>query len=304
MSISSEDDPTSEAPNLEMVHWVEEENSFRTVALNEGHKPAAGYQSFEELYEAIITHGPLVVPTDMVDAIFIAPTGKFDGHLIAIRHSGRMVRRMLIRSDEFGAAYGTVQNCINHVLSNNIPECSVELKHLEDLAEEYGLATEGFVPNAPVARVEVDIIAALQLMEIFNEHFGEHQNSFEIFELGFSVGRLFSSAQHGMTLEPDAVRAREYQRSYAERGKKGKSKDRREARLDDLFEHIVALVDENSALSRLKPIEVAKLAFDDAKKQRPALWSQGGGQLESYLSTFASDPSYAKQYYRMFPKTG
>lgn len=132
---------------------------------------------------------------------------------------------------------------------------------------------------------------------------GQEKYSFE-FELGYCVGRLFSSAQNLATLEPDAVRAEEYKESYRERGKKGKSQDRKGARLDHLFACITDLVAQNPALSRLKPIDVAKLAIHDAAIQNPGLWTQGRGQLEQYLTCYASEPKYRIRYRDLFPKTG
>jgi hypothetical protein len=152
--------------------------------------------------------------------------------------------------------------------------------------------------------MEIDILAALQLLKVLDACFEDDEARREIFEIGFSVGRIFSSAQNYATLEPDAVKAQAYERSYAERGKKGKSKDRKIERVEHLFGHIVGLAATNAALSRLKPLDVARLALEDASKENPKLWSQGGGQLEQYLTVFASDPEYRATYYSIFGKTG
>ncbi len=125
-----------------------------------------------------------------------------------------------------------------------------------------------------------------------------------MFSLGFSVGRLFSSAQNLATLEDDAVKAGEYQRSYKTRGKLGKSAQRKSQRLGDLFDRIQRMVGENPEMSRFSPISVAKIAAEDAAKENPKLWAQGLGQIESYLSTYASDEQYKRIYRELFPKTG
>ena len=304
MGVSSDDEENGKIQNLELVHWVDESESMRGQALRDGHRPEQVYETFDELYASILEHGPLVVPTNKVDIVFFAPSGVFDGHIIALRQSGRNVRRILIRSDHFDDLFGTVSGCIDHVLSNNVPECALELKHLHDLADELGLSADAVDASRDVSRMEIDIIAALQLLEVLDVSFVDDESRRAIFEIGFSVGRLFSSAQNYATLEPDAIKAQNYERSYAERGKKGKSKDRKRERLDHLFVHIIELTSTNAALSRLRPLDVAKLAFEDAAKEKPKLWSQGGGQLEQYLTVFASAPKYRQTYYSIFGKTG
>lgn len=304
MAISDEHNNVDEIDNLELAHWVSEENSMRGQALKYGKRPDKRYQGFDDLYSAILEHGPLVVTTNRADLTLFTPCGEFDGHIIAIRQSGRNVRRILVRSDRFEDMFGSVENCISHLLSNNVPECAVELKHLHAVAKAYGLSGSEVDPSRSYGRLEVDIVAAIQLLDLLENCFDDDEDTNAIFEIGFSVGRLFSSAQNLATLEPDAAKAQKYEESYVERGKKGKSKDRKRERIDHLFEHLVALVAANSALSRLKPIEVAKLALEDASNEKPMLWSQGGGQLEQYLTVFASDPKYQAYYYKIFRETG
>jgi hypothetical protein len=207
----------------------------------------------------------------------------------------------LIRSDLFEAEYGSVRDCLDHILSNNAVDCELELTHLYDLAELLNLSATEVDPERDYGRIEIDVTAALQLIDLASEN-GETY-SFD-FELGYCVGRLFSSAQNLVTLEPDARKAKDYEQSYRERGRKGKSQDRKQARLDHLFACIENLVAQNPALSRLKPVEVAKLASQDAASENPNLWSQGRGQLEHYVTCFASDSNYRTRYRDLFPKTG
>ena len=299
-----EKETTLEIENLELVHWVEEKDSVRGHAIESGKRIDTPYSGFDELYAAILKEGPLICANDMVDICFFTPSGEFDGHIIAIRQSGRNVRRFLVRSDHFEDLFGSVQGCIDHIMSNNVPECAVELKHLHDLATARGLVADNFDPDRRYDRMEIDIVAALQLLDVLDASFGGDESRQAIFEIGFSVGRLFSSAQNYATLEPDAAKAASYEKSYVDRGKKGKSKDRKKERMEHLFSHIVELVKTNAALSRLKPIEVAKLALEDASSENPKLWSQGGGQLDQYLTEFASDPAFQATYYSIFGKTG
>lgn len=262
------------------------------------------YESFQSLYDAILRNGPLVVASPKVDVIFGTESGEFDGHIVAVRQSGRNVRRFLIREDEFEERYGTFQNCLDHVRSNNAVDCSVELKHLHDMGKKLKFSLTEIDPSRDYDRFEIDIFAALQLTELYNQSFADDPNNSDAFELGYCVGRLFSSAQNLATLEPDAQRAKEYEKSYRERGKKGKSKDRKGQRLSHLFGCLTSLVKDNPGFSRMRPIEVAKLAIQDAAFENPTLWSQGRGQLEHYLSCFASEEKFRKAYRALFPETG
>ncbi|MEO1407632.1 MAG: hypothetical protein AAFV54_14245, partial [Pseudomonadota bacterium] len=293
-----------EIPDLEMIHWVPEEDSPRHMAISEGFRVERQYVSFDELYRAILRHGPLFVCHEQVDIIFTAVGGDYDGHIVAIRQSGRNIRRILIQSHLFEIEFGNFQGCISHIASNNAVGVEVELKHLWDMAKKLDLDPSKVDAERSYNRLEIDVFAALQLYRLAESMIEGDERAECIFKLGFGVGRLFSSAKNIATLEPDARRADEYARSYRERGRKGRSKDRKTKRLEHLFGHIKALVEANPALSRMKPIEVARLAVSDAAKAEPALWSQGAGQLEAYLTTYASDDTFREAFWRLFPTTG
>lgn len=290
--------------DLELVHWADEDHSMRGIAKKEGIPVESMYETYQSLYDARLDNGPLVIASPVVDVIFIAESGEFDGHIVAVRQSGRNVRRFLIRKDIFEEQYGTFQGCLNHVRSNNAVDSAIELEHLHDLGKKLNLSPTEIDPSRDYNRLEVDIVAALQLTQLLKENLADDSASSQAFELGFCVGRLFSSAQNYATLEPDANRAKEYEKSYQERGRKGKSKDRKSRRLSQLFECLTGLMKENPGFSRLKPIEVAKLAIIDASNQNPNLWSQGRGQIEHYLSCFASDDNFREAYRTLFPETG
>ncbi|MEL7453001.1 MAG: hypothetical protein AAGJ50_06470 [Pseudomonadota bacterium] len=291
-------------PNLEMVHWATEGESLREIALSNGLRVEQPYETFEELYLALEQHGPLVIAGPKVDVMFVPLDGEFDGHVMALRQSGRNVRRFLVRSDSFGDEFGGFQGCVDRILSNNAIGIEIELKHLQDIAEALDLAPNEIDPERSYDRLEIDIIAALQMWGYAEQMAAEDEAKDFVFALGFCVGRLFSSAQNLATLEPDAVKARQYESSYGERGLKGKSKDRREKRLEHLFAHICKLVNANPDLSRMKPKEVARVALADACSNDPQLWTQGKGQLDSYLTTYASDEPFREVYRSLFPKTG
>ncbi len=305
MSDSKAASITKKIRDLELIDWVDEESSsVRGMALNDGLRVREPYESFQELYDAILEHGPLLYASSIVDVVLLAVSGLFDGHIVAVRQSGRNIRRFLIREDLFEEQYGSVSNCLDHIRSNNAVDCELELKHLRDMADKLQLSASKIDPNKDYGRLEVDIVAALQLLQ-FTEEFGENEGEYSPdFEIGYCVGRLFSSAQNLATLEPDARKADEYEKSYKERGKKGKSRDRKGARLDHLFKCLEHLILQNPALSRMKPLDVAQLACQDAVSQNPNLWTQGRGQLEHYLTCFASEPKYRKAYRALFPETG
>ena len=290
--------------NLELIDWVEPGRDMRTIALESGVKIDEQYHTFDDLRDSILEHGPMVVPGKLVDLIFLVLDGEYDNQVLAIRHSGRNIRRFLIREDYFQHAFGDFEGCLSHLLSNNAVECEIEIQHLYDMGESLGLQIEDLDMTREYGRLDIDIIAALQLLDAKERLFGDDPDCEFSFKLGYCVGRLFSSAQNFATLEPEARKAGEYESSYRERGKKGKSQARKRQRLDHLFEHLCKLVRANPGFSRMKPVEVARLAITDAAHERPELWSQGRGQLENYLTCFASEKKYRATFRELFPKTG
>lgn len=70
------------------------------------------------------------------------------------------------------------------------------------------------------------------------------------------------------------------------------------------MKRIEDLIAKNPAISRLPPVQVAALALHDAAKDQPKLWSQVKGQVESYLTFFASDANFRHRYNALFFKTG
>lgn len=298
-----EESDQKQIKDLENIIWVEEEQSMRGWAKKSGVPVERNYATYSEFHTAILENGPICITTSKVDVNFFALNGRFDGHLMALRQSGLNIRRFLIRGDLFEAQYGDFQQCVDQIMSNNAVDCELETQHLEDLGEKHGFVSGKFDLDREYDRVEIDLIAALQLISIFEESF-DYEDQFSAFELGFCVGRLFSSIQATVTLEPDAMKANEYAESYKNRGKMGKSKARKDQRLDHLFDHLKQLVKANPAFSRLKPIEAAKIALADASKAEPKLWTQGKGQLEMYLSQYASLDQFKDEYRMLFPKTG
>lgn len=263
------------------------------------------YESFQQARDAILEHGAIVIATDRVDVTFVVTNGRYDNQILAIRQSGVNVRRFLIREEHFEASFGTFQNCIDHIMSNNAVESEVEVQHLRDLFHERDLKTSGWDENRYHSRMDVDLVAAMQMLKIFEDSFeADDKGTKFLFSLGYSLGRLFSSVQNLATLEEKAYKADEYAKSYRARGEKGKSSERRLQRAVDLLARIEDLISKNPAMSRLPPVQVASLALQDAAKDQPKLWSQGKGQLESYLTFLASDEVFRNRYNALFFKTG
>lgn len=285
--------------DLELVHWTDEKLSMRGITQG-GPRVAKNVETFDQVRSAILEHGPIVIATDRVDLSFFVLSGYFENEIMAVRQSGVNVRRFLVREDEFEFAFGDFRGCIDHHLSNNAANSEIEIKHLLDLAESLGLNPHDPDRDREYSRLEVDLIAALQHYSIARDFIDKESRFHGVFELGFSVGRLFSSAQNLATLEGKALKAEAYKASYKERGRKSRSSERRRERIEHLLLHLEALVAANSGMSRLKPTQVAELAIQDAETERPDIWNQGKGQVESYLTELASAPEYRSRFNAIF----
>lgn len=302
---SDAENATPRINNLELIDWVPEEQCMRTQAKLHGVKIEKVYETFQQARDAILELGPIVIATDKVDVIFVVTDGRYDNQILAIRQSGVNVRRFLIREELFEVSFGTFKNCVDHIMSNNAVESEVEVQHLRDLFHERNLKTSGWDETRDHSRMDVDLVAAMQMLKIFEELFevGDESAKF-LFSLGYSVGRLFSSVQNLASLEERANKADEYARSYRKRGEKGKSSERRLLRAEHLLVRIEDLVSKNPAMARLQPFQVASLALQDAVLDQPKLWSQGKGQLDSYLTFLASDSRFRSRYNAVFFQTG
>lgn len=277
---------------------------MRCAALAHGEKIATIYMTFNETVEAIEKKGPIIVSNPRADIILFAVSGRFDGSLMAVRQSGLNIRRFLVRPDTFADEYGTMENCIDHPLSNNAVECELEVTHLRDLHEARGLGESDLNEPQDVDRLGVDLIAAVQLLGLYEECTGVRPELDIQFSLGFSVGSLFSSAQTTATLEGSALKARRYEESYRERGKQGRSADRKTQPAERLLARMGELNAANPAFHRIRPEVFANLAVEDCAAADPKLWSQGRGQTENYLTLLASDIRYRQRYNALFLKTG
>lgn len=286
--------------NLENVTWVDEGQSLSAVARNSGAPVAKMYVTFQDAYDAISAGGPIVVGTPQADIIFFIAAGRFGDCIIAVRQSGVNVRRFLIEPGRFEDTFGDFQGCIDHLISHNTPEAILEVTHLRDLHKQLLPNGGAFPDNHNPDRLRIDLIAAVQLLELYQELFGEVPETDLPFAIGFSVGRLFSSAQNLATLEDKAIQADRYKKSYRERGRKGKSSDIKAERADAILSRMEQLQAENPAFGRLQPKVLGGLALEDCAKSNPSLWTQGMGQLDNYLTLLASDRRFKARFDRLF----
>lgn len=126
------------------------------------------------------------------------------------------------------------------------------------------------------------------------------------FDLGYSMGRIYSEYQTRTNMEPHALSGREFERLKFKRAKSAgeKSASMRLQRMSHLLLHMEKLASENPALLRIGPNHLAKLACEDATAENPALWVQGGGQLEEYVGRIrrgeAGDDQRTR-YFTLFP---
>ncbi len=290
-------------PNLEMVNWVAEDDSLRAHFRENGTPIERWYETYDEARAAILRDGPIIVATRKFDLLVQVLGGRFDDEIMAIRTSGRNVRRFLIREKFFAERFGTFENLMNQLISNRMVDCEIEETHLRDYFKELELDKVDFETH-DFDRLEIDLVAANQLLDLKDAMTGGDEGLEYLFATGFSVGRLFSGIQNMVTLEHDARKSHEYEESYRERGRKGKSSERRQARIEHLLCSLEALVSSNPDMSSMPPKQVAQLAVEKAAEESPELWSQGKNQLDQYLTELASDPEYKHRYYSLFDQTG
>ncbi len=141
--MDEKDEADTQFRDLELVDWVEKGDDFQTVALRDGKIVEEEYVTFKEVMEAILEHGPLVSVSPVADVMLFALDGEFEGDLMAIRQSGRNIRRILITEEIFDAMFGDYRGCIDHIKSNNFVESDLEIEHLLAMADKLSLsATE------------------------------------------------------------------------------------------------------------------------------------------------------------------
>ena len=124
-----------------------------------------------------------------------------------------------------------------------------------------------------------------------------------IFEAGSATVRL----RIKLELEEHINKGRRAEETEKKRARLGgeRSAATRQARIVSLLGQMEELVANNPALRRFGAIEVARLACEDAKAQKPDLWSQGAGQFEEYVGEMRrgeSGPELRMRFSALFPE--
>jgi hypothetical protein len=291
--VQDSDEADSKLQDVELVHWVKEEDSVRGWPRFPIQKR---YQTFKEARDAILKNGPISIFTDRVDVTFFVLNGQFDGQLMAIRQSGVNVRRYLIREDTFEDAFGSFQQCIDMVMSNRVVENEIEIRHLREFADNFGLST-AVDGTRHYHRFDVDVIAALQLLDVLDKVLDEEPTTKFQFELGYSVGRLFGSIQNLATLEDKALMGEKYQNSYKEKGKRSGSDKRKSVRLESFLKEIERVHSANPDFSH-KEAFVMELAFEKIIPKG----TYGHGQFDEYCTTIRSEEHFKTRFDKLFRK--
>ena len=102
------DKPEGTVPisDLELVHWVEEKDSMRGHARARGIPLSGSYVTFDDMRDAILEKGPIVIATPKADLAMFVLEGRFDNQIMVLRQSGINVRRFLVRETTFESMFG------------------------------------------------------------------------------------------------------------------------------------------------------------------------------------------------------
>ena len=147
-----------------------------------------------------------------------------------------------------------------------------------------------------------------EYLEYGKEHLGDELEQFisNVFDLGYSTGRIFSEYQVKRDIEPQALVGLDFQEVKAKRAKSAgeKSANMRHERMRSLLSHMERLASESPSILRIGPIQLAKLACEDAAIDKPLLWVQGSGQVEEYVGKIRRGEVGAdmrNRYFTLFP---
>lgn len=227
--------------NLELIHWVNEEESISGQARKYGEPITEQYSTFDEVRSAILAKGPISITTNWANLHVFVLDGEFDNELMVLRQSGLNIRRFLVRECFFVDSFGDFQGCIDHHLSFNAVDCELEISHLESIAEKLDLDAEEIDRKRDYSRLKIDVTAGIQLLKIITDTFGPYgddQDADWAFSIGFSVGRIFSSIQKTTNFEPMAHKGFAHDKNYRAKGKKSGSKKRKYERLTIFMDEV------------------------------------------------------------------
>ena len=284
--------------NLERVDWMTIEDwnmREKTVASRK-------FETFEELASAIDEHGPLELCKDTVNVTFIRTQGRYEKDIIALRQSGLNVRRILIKKSEFEQEYGNFQGCLDHMMGNNAVGADIEYAHIRDSQIQMDLDPQNIDKKRNYSRIEVDLIAVLQMLEIRDEYLKEEPDDTQfinfIFDIGFTAGRVFSAVQNIATLEPDARVGATARSQNIKRGKKSGSDIRKQKRLLEFMNAVETVFKENEHLHAHEEM-LLKVAFDLVIPKG----TYGHGRFEEYCTTLRSEEPFKARFNILFRKS-
>jgi hypothetical protein len=287
-----------ETTDLELIHWM----SLDDWETRERVPATRTYVTFKDVAEAIDEHGPLEVCNDRVNVFFTRTSGRFESDIVAIRQSGRNVRRILVRQDDFEVEYETFERCLSHLMSNNAVGPAVEYAHVKDWKDIIDVDPINLDGSRKYTRAELDIVATLQMMEVRDQYIKANPDDAKLinflFDMGFTAGRTFSAVQNIVTLEVDANAGTDAKAQSIARGKKSGSDDRRQERLTQFIEQIQATYESNIGM---RPYEdmVMRVAFDIVVPKG----SYGHGRFNDYCTTIRSEEPFKSRFDALFRKS-
>ena len=284
--------------NLELVHWM----SLDDWKTREQVLVTKKYNTFDDVANAIDELGPLESCNDRVNVTFIRTSGRFENDIVVFRQSGMSVRRILVDRQTFENVYGSFEQCLDNMMSNNAIGPNIEYAHIKDLQERMKLDAKSIDPTRKYNRAEIDVTATLQMMETRDSFLGEDTETDKftnfIFDIGFTAGRTFSAVQNLHTLEPQARAGADAKAENIARGKKSGSGPRRRERLSSFMTKVETVFETNKAL-RTREEMLLTVAFDYAIPKG----TYGHGMFAEYCTTLRSEEPYKTRFDALFRKS-
>lgn len=168
---------------------------------------------------------------------------------------------------------------------------------------------EGLWRRMLLSQLSRALTARDQLLEDALKTYGEEGREFAeyVFDLGYNTGRVFSEYMVKRSIEPHALVGKSFEAMKEKRSQASgaKSAGNRLERISSLVSCMETLASESPSITRVGPSALAKLAYEDAAKENPTLWSQGKGQVEEYLGEVRRGEVGAElrgRYNKIFPE--
>ncbi|MEB3418945.1 hypothetical protein ACFSDD_13240 [Salipiger marinus] len=269
---------------------------------------------FEALSSAIKTHGPLrlakpglpyIVTIDIQTCM--CGDGACQNKLVPIWRTHGVFTMHWLLSQEEVEEYPCLDDLLDAAIGANIIDSRGERLIIEMQADQEFNAEYHDVPRLtcicascaaavgqPTLSMQMLLSQLSRLLaerdyaiEEADQSFGDEAAEFtsQVFDFGFAAGRIYSEMSVKQSIEADALEGLKSLETKKKRSKAAgdRSAQDRQARRTQILEGMENLVALNPALVRIKSLDVAKIAADDAAKDSPKLWRQGKGQIEEYL---------------------